>query len=86
MVTDPRLPSLRQAVAELLGRSDLSQTLDENESLQSLGLDSVKLINLVIMIEKQYAVMFDDSELLNENFDTLNKIMAKIDEKAGARA
>ncbi|MWC29848.1 acyl carrier protein [Paenibacillus sp. MMS18-CY102] len=86
MVTDAKILALRQAISEILGRDDCLASLGEDEPLHPLGLDSVKLINLVIMIEKQFAVTFEDNELLNENFGTLRMIIGKIDEKLGARA
>ena len=42
--------------------------------LLGFGLDSLKAIELVVMVEDKYGIMIDDDDLLVENFSTVDKI------------
>ncbi|NOU63247.1 hypothetical protein GC096_04210 [Paenibacillus sp. LMG 31461] len=46
----------------------------DSDDLQTIGLDSLKTISLIVEIEERFDIMFDDKELLFENFSSLNKI------------
>ena len=48
--------------------------LCNNESLKNKGLDSIDLINLIVLIEDEFSFAFDIDELVIENFDSINDI------------
>jgi acyl carrier protein len=57
---------------------------DRDSSLFLSGLlDSFSLVDFVTLLESEYAIKIDDSELRPENFDTIAKVEAFI---ARARA
>ncbi|TNJ64371.1 acyl carrier protein [Paenibacillus hemerocallicola] len=53
------------------------------EELTSLGLDSIKSVNLIVDLEEMYHIVFDEDELLTENFSTISKIVARVQGKLG---
>lgn len=56
----------------------ISQNLDE------IGMSSMNAIQLIVELETLYNIEFEDSELLFENFNTVEKIIAKVQEKLGS--
>ncbi len=73
--------SLSQKIAtELLNQPD--RDISANEPLISNGLiDSFSLVDLSILVEDNYGVLIDDSELNVDTFDTLEKLSEIIAER-----
>ena len=64
--------------------SDLSSDPGPDESLFDSGaLDSFTLPDLVTGLEQEFGVAIPDSDLVPERFDTVNKIEAYLDKRAG---
>ncbi len=56
--------------------------LDYDDSLLELGIiDSVKMLDLIGFIEKEFDIKVDDDDLFPENFDTINAIVNYIQSK-----
>lgn len=49
-----------------------------NDNLNEQGLDSMKSISLIVLLEEKFNIEFDDSELILENFIYLEKIVKSI--------
>lgn len=75
------IKSLSQKIAvELLNQPD--RDISANEPLISNGLiDSFSLVDLSILVEDNYGVLIDDSELNVDTFDTLEKLSEIIAER-----
>ena len=60
-----------------------SQTkIDPDESLISSGvLDSLALLRLIAFLEEQLGITVEDSEVIPENFESINEIKAFVDRK-----
>lgn len=48
--------------------------ISEDEKLEEYGLDSLYFVRLLVLIEEKFKFTFNDSDVLIENFDTLQKI------------
>jgi len=58
------------------------RTISEDEKIVSSGLiDSFKLVDLSIMIEDNFDVLLDDSELNSDTFDTLAELVVLINSR-----
>jgi acyl carrier protein len=68
---------LKTIIAEELDVNLKVEEIDENASLfeEGLGLDSVTLVELISLVEKQLNIQFSESELNPESFSTL-KVLA----------
>ena len=54
---------------------DENAELSDQKSLLGSGIiDSTGVLELIAFLEQQFKVKFDDSELVVENFDTVEKI------------
>jgi acyl carrier protein len=73
---------IRRFIATEIAR-DRSEASLENDSLVESGIiDSVAIMKLVRFIEDEFQVAITDTELLPENFDTLEAIATLLATKA----
>jgi len=77
---------LRGKIAALLDQPNIESDLTNDEIVSNRGVDSVKIINLIIQIEQNYDIMFEDDEMLIENFESIDKMTAIILSKLGVKA
>lgn len=67
---------LQKELAEIL-QTDASE-LTDNVLLSDIGFDSIQFITFIVAVEEKYDIEVLDSDLMYENFDTLNKIYATL--------
>lgn len=60
------------------------EQIDREEDLGQLGLDSIRFISLIVMIEEETGREVDDELLLLERMNTVQKIMAALGEEQNA--
>jgi acyl carrier protein len=59
--------------------------ISADESLLDSGiLDSASILELVSFLESRFGIVIPDDELLPENFETINAIVALVEEKGGS--
>ncbi|MEK0316177.1 acyl carrier protein [Cohnella sp. 56] len=74
---------LRKSIAAVSKNDSLEHELADSAPIQDAGVDSVQLINLVVQIELRYDIVFDDDEMLLENFETVAIMAQHIVRKLG---
>lgn len=55
--------------------------ISADENLNRVGVDSVNFIQIIIGLEDNLHIVFDDEELLLDNLNTLNKLENVINQK-----
>ncbi len=60
-------------------QSDISSEVSLYED--GLGLDSIAIVDLIVLMEKEFSFSFEDSELNAELFKNLNTLAQFIDQK-----
>ncbi|WP_158602300.1 acyl carrier protein [Cohnella endophytica] len=65
---------LRESIAELTEESKDSAPVDIHEPIYDMGVDSMKTIQLIVLIEQHFDINFDDEELIMESFSTIDRI------------
>jgi acyl carrier protein len=74
--------AIERFVVDELMLGDSNTKIDPNESLISSGvLDSLALLRLIAFLEEQMGVTVDDSEVIPENFESINEIKSFIEKK-----
>ncbi len=60
--------------------------MDAGSDLYTLGLDSMAIMQLLILIEEEYGVSLPESSLTRENFSTARQLAHLIRAQSGATA
>jgi len=72
---------LAQKIAQNILK-DPKRTIQPDEALISSGLiDSFSLVDLALLVEDEFGVVIDDTELNPDSFDTLEQLAALIQSK-----
>jgi acyl carrier protein len=80
---------LRRAIVEwlddnyLFGDAASLLTSDDLSFLESGVLDSLGFVRLVLWLEERHAIKIDRKHLTRANFDSMNKILGYVAQKAG---
>ena len=73
---------IRQFVVDNFLVGDDSEELDNDGSLLDLGIiDSTGVLELVSFVEEQFEFEVEDQDVVPENFDTVNCIVAYVQRK-----
>lgn len=65
---------IKEKLAKILGENPLLQDYPKDAPLSEIGLDSLGFVSLVVALEEALSIEVPDSELLMDNFSTLEKI------------
>jgi acyl carrier protein len=77
---------LKRFIEENLVRDKSSGPVTADESLMDRGvLDSLGLMNLIAFIEEKTGVRIADDDVMLENFETIDAIVATIDRARSGR-
>ena len=72
------IPSIEQQLRDYIARKILLASRfpyqDETSFLESGIIDSLKLLDILLHIEKVYHISVDDEEIVPDNFDSVSKI------------
>ena len=63
---------------------ETSAPLDATTDLYVLGLDSMAIMQLLILVEEEYGVPLSEGALTRENFSTVRQLAGLIRTEAGA--
>jgi acyl carrier protein len=76
---------IRKFLAETFILSEQADQLSASDSFLEKGIiDSTGILELVFFVEDQFGIQIDTSEVLPENFDSINNLSAYIRTKQGA--
>ncbi len=77
--------STRERVRGYIRDSFFVDEFDDGDSFLSNGLiDSLGVMQLVSFVESEFAVRVDDTELVPENFDSVERVAAFVERKRAA--
>jgi acyl carrier protein len=62
-----------------------AKEINLNDNLEDLGINSISFIKIVVSVEKALGIEFDVDHLDHKNFETLQSIIAYIEEKNNRR-
>jgi len=83
----PEIPAdlenrIKQILVERLFLEITPESLSSNESLtENHGVDSVRLFDMVVGLEEDFEISFEDEELTIDNFDTVSAIAQRVKQK-----
>lgn len=62
---------------------DPAELRDHDSLTDTYGVDSVRLFDLVVGLESDFDITFEDSELVVRDFDTVAHIVQRVHDKIG---
>lgn len=78
---------VREFLKDKVVARESSEDLSPDESLLDSGvLDSASILELVSFLEERFDFAIDDEELVPDNFETINAIVALVTSKKEVRA
>lgn len=70
---------LKELVIKNTSNCEINFSVDSNTRLvEDLKYDSVDLVSLIVDIEDEFSIQFDDVELLTENMQTLGQLVGLV--------
>lgn len=73
--------SVKKVLCNLTGTEEQDIQLDMK--LSELGIDSLKNVELAITLEDELDIQFDDSLLMQKNFETVESLLRLVEETVG---
>ena len=74
--------SVKERVMEILNREfDIDKNTDISQTLLKVGIDSIRLMMLIVNLEEEFGFEFDDTVMLGE-IETISELCAVVEEKA----
>ncbi len=80
MLNDTEL-RVKGILKKVLGNDELIDKLDAEQNLSDLGITSVNFIKIIVLVEDEFDIEFDDEDLKFENFNTIANVSAYIEDK-----
>lgn len=75
------IDKIKEMLGEVTGDSSLAEKLtDATDIINEVGLDSIQMINFVLMMEDEFGIEIDFESFNMENFGSLNALGAFIGE------
>ena len=72
------MENLRNEIIDIIKENssypEVEGYLNENDDLTEIGLDSISFIKIIVALEQNYDIEFDDISLDFSNFDSFNKL------------
>lgn len=65
----------------IVGRSNKTELALDESLLDSGIMDSTGILELVLFLEEQFSITIPDEEIIPENLDTVNNMMAFVNKK-----
>jgi acyl carrier protein len=55
-----------------------SATINDDTTLVEVGIDSIDFINMVIALEEEFDIRFEDMQLIYDNYETLGQLVSVV--------
>ena len=76
---------MKTKIREFFGNDLDNNGVGDDDSLLMAGIiDSLKMMDLIEYLQKEFKVEIDDEELMPDNFDSVNAIANFLEEKQAA--
>lgn len=69
----------KDELVELFKEAEVNSEFDEYSELGLLGFDSIKLMELIVLIEEKYDIEIADNDLVEANFRQVKDLINLID-------
>jgi len=77
---------LKRRIAQFTDQPEIEQQNNNHDPIKEMGMDSVKMVNLIVQIEQHFDIVFEDEELVIDFFSTIELFANSILDKLGIEA
>ncbi|MGG1516570.1 acyl carrier protein [Paenibacillus oryzisoli] len=77
---------LKGKIAEITGHPEMKHEIKNDDPIKEMGIDSIKMVNLIVQIEQHFGIAFEDEELVIDFFSTVALFASSILDKLGIDA
>ena len=82
IISDENSKEVLDTIVRLLDDVHIYEEITPETLLETLGLTSITFIKLVVELETKYEIEFDDSDLNNDHFKTIDDVVKYVKRKA----
>ncbi|HEX3043685.1 MAG TPA: phosphopantetheine-binding protein [Bacillota bacterium] len=72
---------VRKVFKEVLGNPVRLEELGSEQNLNDLGITSVNFIKIILVLEDEFNIQFEDEDLKFEELNTLQRVTAYVESK-----
>ncbi|MFC5469144.1 acyl carrier protein [Cohnella suwonensis] len=72
---------LRKKIAEITESPELEQEANVHALIRDMGMDSLRIVQLIVHIEQYFEISFEDEELVIDFFSTIDHFASSIAKK-----
>lgn len=72
---------VRKVLKEVFGNPDRIDQLGSEQNLTDLGITSVSFIKIIIVLEEEFDIQFEDEDLKFEQLNTIKSVAAYVESK-----
>lgn len=72
---------IREIICKNIDLVAIDDTIDENEKLIDLGMNSLVFIQIIVCIEEEFQIEFEPEVMLESNFESINHFVNYIRRK-----
>ncbi len=76
---------IRSCLSETASAPLLARLGDDDSLLENEVIDSLKMQKLIAYLEKTFRIAVSEDELMPDNFDSVNAIVAYVESKTGKK-
>lgn len=77
---------LKEKIAEITENPELEQGADVHALIRDMGMDSLRIVQLIVHIEQRFQISFEDEELVIDFFSTIDQFASSIAKKRACPA
>lgn len=70
---------MKEQIIEIIQQNvDLHQIIRDEMNLEEIGVDSIAFISIIIAIEEEFNIRFDDMQLIYDHYQTVGDLIEAV--------
>jgi acyl carrier protein len=70
---------VREKILEIIKQElDFHQIIHDESKLEEIGVDSIAFISIIIAIEEEFSIRFDDKQIIYNKYQTIGDLVVAV--------
>lgn len=65
---------LKEKIKEIFMELEVTDDFKDESELYDIGFDSIKIMELIVLIEEKFEIQINDADLLEDNFSSVKSV------------